>query len=138
MRGTTAPPAGLHDVDWASVDDAYGTADEAPLFIVVAHERRRRPELRCARPVSVTTHQGSVYPASEWLPRVSEVDGYDLAFKVPGHRIGTALARSGEPPARFHPMIKPHHRSPEYSTVPLPLLRELAELLPAHARSLMT
>jgi len=77
----------------------------------------------------------------EWLPRVSEVDGYDLAFAVPAQRIGTALAalaRSGELPARFHPMIKPYHRFPEYSKVPLPLLRELAEVLPADARSLMT
>ncbi|WP_439658676.1 hypothetical protein ACSHWB_40840 [Lentzea sp. HUAS TT2] len=76
-----------------------------------------------------------------WLPQVSEVDGYDLAFKVPGQRIGTALAalvRSGELPERFHPMIKPYHRFPEYSTVPLPLLRELEEVLPAHARSLTT
>ena len=29
--------------------------------------------------------------------------------------------------ARFHPMIKPYHRFPEYSKVPLPLLRELEE-----------
>ncbi|MDX8050798.1 hypothetical protein SK571_15520 [Lentzea sp. BCCO 10_0798] len=73
----------------------------------------------------------------EWLPRVSEVDGYDLAFAVPAQRIGTALAalaRSGGLPARFHPMIKPYHRFPEYSEVPLPLLRELAEVLPADAR----
>ncbi|SES29749.1 hypothetical protein [Lentzea albida] len=68
-----------------------------------------------------------------WLPTVSEVDGYDLAFRVPGERIGTALAalaRSGGLPERFHPMVKPYHRFPEYSTVPLPLLRELAEALP--------
>ena len=73
----------------------------------------------------------------EWLPRVSEVDGYDLAFTVPAQRIGTALAalaRSGGLPARFHPMVKPYHRFPEYSTVPLPLLRELAEELPADVR----
>jgi hypothetical protein len=72
---------------------------------------------------------------------VSEVDGYDLAFAVPAQRIGTALAalaRSGELPERFHPMIKPYHRFPEYSKVPLPLLRELAEVLPADTRSLMT
>lgn len=76
-----------------------------------------------------------------WLPQVSEVDGYDLAVKVPGQRIGTALAalvRSGELPERFHPMIKPYHRFPEYSTVPLALLRELEEVLPAHERSLTT
>ncbi|PRY38932.1 hypothetical protein [Umezawaea tangerina] len=69
----------------------------------------------------------------EWLPTVSEVDGYDLAFKVPAQRIGTALtalARSGELPTRFHPMIKPYHRFPEHSRIPLPLLRELAAVLP--------
>ena len=27
-------------------------------------------------------------------------------------------------------MVKPYHRFPEYSSVPLPLLRELAEALP--------
>ncbi|HEX7309094.1 hypothetical protein [Lentzea sp.] len=73
-----------------------------------------------------------------WLPKVSEVDGYDLAFAVPGQRIGTALvalARSGGLPARFHPMVKPYHRFPEYSTVPLELLRELAEALPADVRA---
>ncbi|MEV6717637.1 hypothetical protein AB0M48_37010 [Lentzea sp. NPDC051208] len=73
----------------------------------------------------------------EWLPRVSELDGYDLAFAVPAQRIGTALAAlawSGGLPARFHPMIKPYHRFPEYSEVPLPLLCELAEALPADAR----
>ncbi|MDX3658934.1 hypothetical protein PV646_16650 [Streptomyces sp. ID05-26A] len=65
-----------------------------------------------------------------WLPAVSEVDGYDLAFAVPAQRIGTALAalaRSGGLPARFHPMVKPYHRFPEYSKVPLPLLRELED-----------
>ncbi|WNV87555.1 hypothetical protein [Umezawaea sp. Da 62-37] len=74
----------------------------------------------------------------EWLRRVSEVDGYDLAFAVPGQRIGTALAalaRSGELPARFHPMIKAYHRFPRYSRVPLPLLRELAAVLPADIRT---
>ncbi|MFD4636004.1 hypothetical protein ACFWN2_01745 [Lentzea sp. NPDC058436] len=73
-----------------------------------------------------------------WLPTVSEVDGYDLAFRVPGQRIATALtalARSGGLPARFHPMIKPYHHFPEYSTVPLPLLRELAEVLPEDVRA---
>ncbi|MGW6443447.1 hypothetical protein [Lentzea sp. NPDC055074] len=72
----------------------------------------------------------------EWLPKVSEVDGYDLAFAVPAQRIGTALAalaRSGGLPGRFHPMVKPYHRFPEYSKVPLPLLRELAEALPEDA-----
>ncbi|KOV78054.1 hypothetical protein [Nocardia sp. NRRL S-836] len=73
-----------------------------------------------------------------WLPRVSELDGYDLAFAVPAQRIGTALvalARSGGLPERFHPMIKPYHQYPEYSEVPLPLLRELAEVLPADIRA---
>ncbi|MFD5824156.1 hypothetical protein [Lentzea sp. NPDC060358] len=73
----------------------------------------------------------------EWLPRVSELDGHELAFRVPAQRIGTALvalARSGGLPGRFHPMVKPYHRFPEYSAVPLPLLRELAEGLPAGSR----
>lgn len=69
------------------------------------------------------------------------MDGYDLAFGVPAQRIGTALAalaRSGGLPPRFHPMIKPYHRFPEYSKVPLPLLRELADVLPADSRSFMS
>ncbi|MEU7479807.1 hypothetical protein AB0A63_27710 [Lentzea sp. NPDC042327] len=68
-----------------------------------------------------------------WLPRVSELDGHDLAFQVPGERIGTALAalaRSGGLPERFRPMVKPYHRFPEYSTVPLPLLEELGWAAP--------
>ncbi|WP_394619695.1 hypothetical protein JNUCC0626_11515 [Lentzea sp. JNUCC 0626] len=72
----------------------------------------------------------------EWLPVVSEVEGHDLAFQVPGQRIGTALAalaRSGGVPDRFRPMVKPYHRFPEYSTVPLPLLREIAETLDIRA-----
>ncbi|WP_330275288.1 hypothetical protein OG205_06310 [Lentzea sp. NBC_00516] len=85
-------------------------------------------------------HQAEAF-LDEWLPRVSEVDGYDLAFGVPAQRIGTALAalaRSGGLPPRFHPMIKPYHRFPEYSKVPLPLLRELADVLPADSRSFMS
>ncbi|GLY50641.1 hypothetical protein [Lentzea sp. NBRC 102530] len=74
----------------------------------------------------------------EWLPVVSEVEGHDLAFQVPGQRIGTALAalaRSGGVPEHFHPMVKPYHRFPRYSTVPLPLLREIAEVLPPDVRA---
>ncbi|HUQ56356.1 hypothetical protein [Lentzea sp.] len=73
----------------------------------------------------------------EWLAKVSAMDGHDLAFAVPAHRIGTALtalARSRGLRARFHPMIKPYHRFPVFSEVPLPLPRELAEVLPADAR----
>ncbi|MET9230085.1 hypothetical protein [Lentzea sp. NPDC003310] len=73
----------------------------------------------------------------DWLPTVSEMDGYDLATDVPAARIGTALttlARSGGLPVRFHPMVKPYHRFPVYSAVPLPLLRELAEVLPEDTR----
>lgn len=74
----------------------------------------------------------------EWLPKVAETDGYDLAFRTPGLRIGTALAalaRAGDLPARFHPMIKPYHRFPRFSTIPMPLLRELAEALPPDVRA---
>ncbi|MGI5500036.1 hypothetical protein [Lentzea sp. CA-135723] len=73
-----------------------------------------------------------------WLPVVSEVEGHDLAFKVPGQRIGTALAalaRSGGLDDRFHPMVQHYHRFPRYSTVPLPLLREIAEVLPPDVRA---
>lgn len=58
------------------------------------------------------------------------MDGYDLAFAVPGQHIGTApaaLARSSGLPARFRPKVKPYHRFPEHSTVPLPLLQELTD-----------
>jgi hypothetical protein len=74
----------------------------------------------------------------EWLPKVAGTDGYDLAFRTPGLRIGTALAalaRAGDLPARFHPMIRPYHRYPAFSSVPMPLLRELAEALPADVRA---
>ncbi|GAB1510892.1 hypothetical protein [Actinophytocola sp. KF-1] len=73
----------------------------------------------------------------EWLPRVSELDGYDLAFDTPAQRIGTALlalARSGDLPERFHPMVKPYHAVPAFSAVPMPLLREVAGALPADVR----
>lgn len=74
----------------------------------------------------------------EWLPTVAGTDGYDLAFRTPGLRIGTALAalaRAGELPDRFHPMIKPYHRFPRFSTVPMPLVRELADALPPDVRA---
>ncbi|MFD4673242.1 hypothetical protein ACFWNN_26205 [Lentzea sp. NPDC058450] len=74
----------------------------------------------------------------EWRPVVSEVEGQDLAFQVPGQRIGTALAalaRSGGLDERFHPMVQHYHRFPRYSTVPLPLLREIAEVLPPDVRA---
>lgn len=74
----------------------------------------------------------------EWLPTVVETDGYDLAFRTPGLRIGTALAalaRAGDLPTRFHPMVKPYHRYPKFSSVPMPLLRELAAALPEDVRA---
>ena len=74
----------------------------------------------------------------EWLPRVAELDGYDLAFGTPGQRIGTALAalaRVDALPVRHHPLIRPFHRYPEFSTVPMPLLHELADALPPEVRA---
>jgi hypothetical protein len=74
----------------------------------------------------------------EWLPRVSELDGYDLAFATPAQRIGAALlalARAGDLPARFHSMVKPYHQFAAYSTVPMPLLREVAQALPPDVRA---
>ncbi|HWO63185.1 MAG TPA: hypothetical protein VNO31_24440 [Umezawaea sp.] len=65
--------------------------------------RHRRP-----KPVHLTTVANRDLRESA----LSEVDGCDPAIAVPGQRIGTVLARSGELPVRFHPMIRPYHRFP--------------------------
>ncbi|MFJ5987044.1 hypothetical protein [Lentzea sp. NPDC092896] len=144
--------AALAEVDaWAALGEVFaarqpdGTAESITLTVrhFQGDERENAVTLALcsifADALAGHRHQAEAF-LDEWLPKVSEVDGYDLAFGVPAQRIGTALAaltRSGELPARFHPMIKPYHRFPEYSKVPLPLLRELAEVLPAEARSFM-
>ncbi|MCX2946911.1 hypothetical protein [Lentzea sp. NEAU-D7] len=142
--------AALAEVDaWAALGEVFearqpgGTAESISLTARHFHGDDRETAVTLALCSTFADALAGYRPQAEafldeWLPRVSEVDGYDLAFAVPAQRVGTALAalaRSGGLPARFHQMVKPYHRYPEYSKVPLPLLRELAEVLPDDARA---
>ncbi|GGM87008.1 hypothetical protein GCM10011609_24490 [Lentzea pudingi] len=131
--------AALAEVDaWTALGEVFaarrpnGTEESITLTVRRLHGEDAATLALCSVFADALAHhlpQAEAFLA-EWLPKVSEVDGYDLAFAVPGQRIGTALAalaRSGGLPARFQPMVKPYHRFPEYSTVPLPLLRELED-----------
>jgi hypothetical protein len=59
LLGSTAPPAGLRDVDWAALDDAYGTADETPLFVeALTSDDDGDRNFGVYGLCSATTHQG--------------------------------------------------------------------------------
>lgn len=69
-RALSVPPGmvlimfdGLHDIDWASMEHAYGSAEEVPALLTAlrspdAEERRKALD----RFYSAVHHQGSVYP----------------------------------------------------------------------------
>ncbi|GHH39948.1 hypothetical protein [Lentzea cavernae] len=137
--------AALAEVDaWAALSEVFtarqpgGTAES--ITLTVRHGDDAATLALCSTFAdALADHRTRVEEFLDgWLSVVSEVDGYDLAFAVPAQRIGTALvalARSGGLPVRFHPMVKPYHRFPEFSKVPLPLLRELVEQLPEDVRA---
>ncbi|MFD9697616.1 hypothetical protein [Lentzea sp. NPDC059081] len=138
--------AALSEVDaWSALGEVFaprrpgGKEESTSLTLRRAHEDAVELTLCSVFADALGGHRAQAEAfLDDWLRAVSEVDGYDLAFKVPALRIGTALtalARSGGLPERFHPMIKPYHRFAAYSAVPLPLLRELAEALPADVRA---
>ena len=141
---TESALAALAEVDaWAALGEVFaarhpgGVHESISLTVRRFHGDDHENAVTLALCSTFADALGGYRPQAEafldgWLPKVSEVDGYDLAFAVPGQRIGTALAalaRSGGLPARFYPMVKPYHRFPEFSTVPLPLIRELEEVL---------
>ncbi|MEU5696743.1 hypothetical protein [Actinosynnema sp. NPDC020468] len=65
LRGRTAPPTGLHDLDWAALEDAYDTADRTPCFIeALTSDDPGDRAFGSYGLYSATTHQGSVYTAS--------------------------------------------------------------------------
>ena len=147
---TAAALAALAEVDaWAALGEVFPTRTpdraEETISLTVRHfHSDQREEAATLALCSTFADALRDYRApvtaflDEWLPTVAETDGHDLAFRTPGPRIGTALAalaRAGDLPARFHPMIKPYHRYPRFSPVPMPLLRELAAVLPADVRA---
>ena len=63
-----------------------------------------------------------------WSGRIRKYEGYDLAFKTPALKIGTALlavAMAGKLDESLWPMVKPYHRYAEFSAIPLAVLGEI-------------
>ncbi|MDR2294040.1 MAG: hypothetical protein LBE05_02380 [Microbacterium sp.] len=66
LRGRTSPPHALADIDWASLEDAYGAATETPLYLeAITSDDPGDVAYGAYGLYSATTHQGSVFSASE-------------------------------------------------------------------------
>jgi hypothetical protein len=66
LRGRTSPPQGLRDIDWTSLEDAYGAATETPLYLeAITSDDPGDVAYGAHGLYAATTHQGSVFSASE-------------------------------------------------------------------------
>lgn len=81
LRGRTSPPQGLTDVDWASLEDAYGSATETPLYLeAITSDDDGDVAYGAYGLYSATTHQGSVFSASgAAIPFLTELVARDNA-----------------------------------------------------------
>src|SRR5262245_4678871 len=66
LRGRTDPPAGLRDVNWAQLEDAYGTAGLTPHYIeALTSDDVGDRHFGATGLYSATTHQGRLCSAGE-------------------------------------------------------------------------
>ncbi|MFD0480489.1 hypothetical protein ACFQ0B_79445 [Nonomuraea thailandensis] len=106
---------GLYDIDWSSMEHAYGSAGEIPeLMLALRSADRRERHQALEQYYSAVHHQGGVYPCTTAsLPFLFELAG------DPATLIGPRSSDFWSASARW-PWRKPSRSTPTWSTSPAP------------------